>query len=224
MKIFLSSEIIWYNLVVRKFSIQMIVIAVIILLGVFALTRGSDTTQEPAQESVNKTSQLENSPKDCSGKALTPLTEGPYYKADSPQRQNITEEGTSGTHLILKGYVFNTDCKPVANAWLDFWQADGEGNYDNTGYNLRGHQYTDEDGFFRLETVVPGQYPGRTAHIHFKLRASETSPAITAQLFFPDSSGNSTDSIFDESLVVEFGTDPDGSKFAAYNIIVPKSE
>ena len=188
--------------------------------AVFLLGRSSDTPLgEPSEQ--ERASNSETSSKDCSGISIIPLTEGPYYKTGSPQRQNLLDGDTTGTHLILKGYVLDTDCKPVANSWLDFWQANGEGNYDNTGYNLRGHQYTDENGFFRIETVVPGQYPGRTEHIHFKVRKSENSSVITSQLFFPESSTNLGDTIFDQSLVVEFGTDPDGSKYASYSIIVP---
>ncbi|MBI2029817.1 hypothetical protein HYT02_05350 [Candidatus Gottesmanbacteria bacterium] len=202
----------------RKVLIPIII--VVLLASIFILSKNSKQQEKISQES-NSQAASQNTPENCSGKALIELTEGPYYKTGSPEREKIAESNTPGEHLILKGYVFDTDCKSIANAWLDFWQADGEGNYDNLGYNLRGHQYTDENGFFRIETIVPGQYPGRTEHIHFKVRKSENSSVITSQLFFPDSDTNSTDTIFDDSLIVEFGTDPDGSKFASYNIIVP---
>jgi hypothetical protein len=60
---------------------------------------------------------------------------------------------------------------PAANALLDFWQANPNGAYDNTGYTLRGHQYTDANGYYTLTTIVPGIYPGRTEHIHVKVQA-----------------------------------------------------
>lgn len=180
--------------------------------------KSSSPTNQNTQKEV---SDSESASRDCSGEPLAELTEGPYYKEGSPERQKISEDGTPGTHLILKGYVFDTECKRISNAWLDFWQADGEGNYDNEGFNLRGHQFTNKDGFFRIETVVPGQYPGRTEHIHFKVRRDEKSSAITSQLFFPDASGNHSDSIYSDSLLVDFGTDPDGSKYASFNIVVP---
>jgi protocatechuate 3,4-dioxygenase beta subunit len=76
--------------------------------------------------------------------AVTPeLTEGPYFTANSPERADLFEEGMVGTKIVITGYVYTTDCQPVANALLDFWQADGNGVYDNNGYTLRGHQYTD---------------------------------------------------------------------------------
>ena len=52
----------------------------------------------------------------------------------------------SGTRVIVTGYVLTRDCKPIAGAWLDFWQADDIGAYDNTGFKLRGHQFTDAAG------------------------------------------------------------------------------
>jgi len=58
----------------------------------------------------------------------------------------------------------------VGGALLDFWQADAAGDYDNTGFRLRGHQFSGADGRFRLATVVPGLYPGRTRHIHVKVQ------------------------------------------------------
>lgn len=203
----------WYNLFMKRILPILLVIILGTVVFVFSMNQ-----QAPTQNmEQKKTSLSSDTPKECSGKPIVVLAEGPYYKEGSPRRQKISGNGTSGTHLILKGYVLDTNCKPISNAWLDFWQADGNGNYDNEGYNLRGHQFTNKEGFFRIETVVPGEYPGRPPHIHFKVRASDSSPVITSQLFFP---GENRDSIFDESLVVDFGTDPDGSKFASYNIIV----
>ncbi|MHB1347733.1 MAG: intradiol ring-cleavage dioxygenase, partial [Candidatus Humimicrobiaceae bacterium] len=106
-------------------------------------------------------------------------------------------------------------------AWLDFWQADGDGNYDNSGYKLRGHQYTDKNGRFILETVIPGIYSGRTAHIHLKVKASNTSPELTTQLFFPDSAQNQSDSIFKKELLVNISLGKNG-KIASYNFTITK--
>ncbi len=59
---------------------------------------------------------------------------------------------------------------PLANALLDFWQCDDAGVYDTRGFKLRGNQFTDAEGRYRLDTIVPGLYPGRTRHIHVKLQ------------------------------------------------------
>jgi len=152
--------------------------------------------------------------------SLTPaLTEGPYFKANSPERASLLETGMAGTQLTLTGYVLTSDCQPVANALLDFWQADANGQYDNSGYTLRGHQYTDENGRYELITVVPGEYPGRTEHIHFKVQAPD-GPVLTSQLFFPGVQDNQADQIFDSSLVINITQDNATNLQAAYNFIV----
>src|SRR5438045_3981875 len=87
------------------------------------------------------------------------MTEGPYFKAGSPERASLLEPGMKGTKLILSGYVLTRECKPVAHALLDFWQANADGQYDNVGFTLRGHEYTDVTGRYQLTTVIPGLYP-----------------------------------------------------------------
>lgn len=111
--------------------------------------------------------------------------EGPYYTAGSPQRNTLYEEGMGGTRLIVVGYVLDQNCQPLPNAWLDFWQADAGGAYDNAGYRLRGHQFTDSLGRYHLETVFPGLYTSRPIeHIHVKVKP-EGGREITSQLYFP---------------------------------------
>jgi protocatechuate 3,4-dioxygenase beta subunit len=111
-------------------------------------------------------------------------TEGPYFTPNSPERASLLESGIAGTRLTLTGFVVSRECRPIARALLDFWQADDAGNYDNSGYRLRGHQFTDNNGRFQLETIVPGLYPGRTRHIHVKVQAPNQ-PILTTQLYFP---------------------------------------
>jgi protocatechuate 3,4-dioxygenase beta subunit len=135
---------------------------------------------------------------------LVELTEGPYYKANPPQNAALRTAGVAGTPLTLTGYVVSKSCQPIANAKLDFWQADGNGNYDNSGYTLRGWQLTDANGAYRLETVIPGLYPGRTEHIHFKVTVN--GQTYTSQLFFPGVSQNEGDSIYSARMLVTVNT------------------
>lgn len=119
--------------------------------------------------------------------AVTPSQmEGPYYTSGAPGRNVLYEEGMVGTRMILVGYVLDQNCNPLPNAWLDFWQADANGDYDNQGYRLRGHQFSDAQGRYYLDTVLPGLYLSRPIeHIHVKLRP-EGGQEITSQLYFPD--------------------------------------
>ncbi|MCE9645241.1 MAG: dioxygenase [Chloroflexi bacterium] len=151
---------------------------------------------------------------------LTPeLTEGPYFTANSPERASLFEEGMAGTKIVITGYVYTIDCKPVANALLDFWQANANGEYDNNGYTLRGHQFTDANGHYELTTIVPGIYPGRTEHIHFKVQAPN-GKLMTSQLFFPGVSQNDSDGIFDQRLLLAIQETGDGLR-GQYNFVVP---
>ncbi len=150
---------------------------------------------------------------------LTPaVTEGPYFKSGSPERSNLTD-GISGTKLTLIGFVLTADCKPVANAKLDFWQANAQGQYDNSGYTLRGHLFTDASGHYQLETIVPGLYPGRTEHIHVKLQAPG-GPVLTTQLFFPGVSQNQSDGIYDQRLLMNIQQQANGSMSATFNFVI----
>ena len=146
------------------------------------------------------------------------MTEGPYYKEGSPARASLLEENTPGRRILLSGYVLTTGCQPIANAWLDFWQTDGNGEYDNAGYRMRGHLFTDETGRYTLETVVPGLYPGRTAHIHVKVQAPG-GPALTTQIYFPGVSENATDAIFSEHLLAVVQESPEGM-LANFNFVL----
>ena len=118
-----------------------------------------------------------------------------------------------GTRLTVSGYVLTRRCQPVARALLDFWQADDGGAYDNVGYRLRGHQFTDSEGHFQLETIVPGLYPGRTRHIHVKVQAPNR-PILTTQLYFPGEARNSTDGIYSPELLLDLQNSADGKRGA----------
>jgi protocatechuate 3,4-dioxygenase beta subunit len=133
-------------------------------------------------------------------------TEGPFFKPRSPERSDLTEPGLRGQPLELTGFVLTRGCRPVARALLDIWQADAEGQYDNNGARLRGHQFTDADGRYRLRTIVPASYPGRTRHIHVKVQPPN-GRVLTTQLYFPGEAHNRTDRLFRRELVVRTAKD-----------------
>jgi protocatechuate 3,4-dioxygenase beta subunit len=155
----------------------------------------------------------------CGDDGLTQAqTEGPYFTPNSPERASFLEDGLAGTRLALSGFVLSQGCQPVAGALLDFWQADDAGSYDNRGYRLRGHQFTDEAGRYQLETIVPGLYPGRTRHIHVKVQAPG-GRVLTTQLYFPDEPRNARDGIFSPALVMVVADAAQG-KSGGFNFVV----
>lgn len=147
----------------------------------------------------------------CNGTLTPSQGEGPYYTPNTPERNSLLEEGIQGEILILIGYVLDANCQPVPNAWLDFWQADTNGDYDNVGYTLRGHQYTDAEGRYYLETVLPGLYQSRPIeHIHVKIQAPNGN-LITSQLYFPNQPV--------EHLTVQL-TQQDGYWLGIFNFVI----
>jgi protocatechuate 3,4-dioxygenase beta subunit/sugar lactone lactonase YvrE len=145
--------------------------------------------------------------------------EGPYYKGGAPERAVLVEPDTTGTRLLLTGQVLTTDCQPVAGALLDFWQANDQGEYDNVGYTLRGRQFADEMGRYRLETIVPARYPGRPPHIHVKVNAPG-GPVLTTQIYFEGQPGNEGDGLIRPSLIVPLADTADGGEAATFNFVL----
>jgi len=136
------------------------------------------------------------------GEPVTPQqTSGPFFKPDSPQRRSLIDADMRGEKPGITGRVLSTSCQPVNGALIDFWHCDASGTYDNRGFRFRGHQFTDAEGRFFLDTLMPGIYPGRTRHIHVIVQAPSDRP-LTTQLYFPGEALNERDWIFNPVLLM----------------------
>jgi len=133
-------------------------------------------------------------------------TEGPYFVDERLNRSDIRSDPTDGrvrpgTPLVLTLRISRLDagdCQPLPGAQVDIWHCDALGVYSDVqdpGFNtigqkfLRGYQVTDAHGEARFVTIYPGWYPGRTVHIHFKIRTApvaQRSFEFTSQLYFDD--------------------------------------
>jgi protocatechuate 3,4-dioxygenase beta subunit len=102
-------------------------------------------------------------------------------------------------HLVFHVSRINgASCTPLTGATIDLWHCDALGVYSDVtdpsfstvGKKfLRGYQVTDANGTVNFVTIYPGWYPGRTVHIHFKIRtdsASQQGYEFTSQLYFDD--------------------------------------
>ena len=104
----------------------------------------------------------------AAGEATTcPPTEpdevGPFYKPNAPVRSQI------GTGYLLTGTVRSAaDCRPIAKARVEVWQAGPAGEYDEAH---RATLYADARGNYRLETHFPPPYLTRPSHIHILVEA-----------------------------------------------------
>jgi protocatechuate 3,4-dioxygenase beta subunit len=167
------------------------------ILATGVLAAGSLLTLEAsrAQAPLNPTPE-------CHDGAVTQRqTEGPFFKPSSPQRADLIEPGIGGQPIELVGFVLTRGCKPVAGALVDLWQADDKGDYDNSGFRLRGHQFADAEGRYRFRTIVPAQYPGRTRHLHVKVQP-KGGRILTTQLYFPGEAENRRDGLFRKELLI----------------------
>jgi protocatechuate 3,4-dioxygenase beta subunit len=144
-------------------------------------------------------------------------TEGPFFKPKSPMRSDLRSE-LKGTPVTLTGFVLTRDCRPVANALVDLWHADADGEYDNRGYRGRGHQFTDAQGRYRFLTIRPARYTGRTPHYHVKVQAAN-GPVLTTQLYFPGEPANRRDPIYRRELDMTFN----GATDARFDFVLARA-
>jgi protocatechuate 3,4-dioxygenase beta subunit len=133
-------------------------------------------------------------------------TEGPYFVDERLNREDIRSDPSdgivkTGVPLALTVRVHEVrgqNCTPLADAIVDVWHCDALGVYsdvrdrsfDTRGKKfLRGYQTTNASGAARFMTIYPGWYPGRTVHIHFKIRTNSGSRRVnefTSQIYFDD--------------------------------------
>ncbi len=152
-----------------------------------------------------------------SRRALSGMTDGPFYPARAwRERQGldwdadltrVQREGRTltarGEHLGLEAVVVDTGGRLVDGAEVEIWQCDvqaayrhprvplAEGRHD-PGFQGFGASTSDARGAVRLRTIRPVPYPGRTPHIHLKLRHASFGE-LTTQLFVAGDAGNERD-------------------------------
>ena len=124
------------------------------------------------------------------GCATTSDILGPFYRANAPERTDLTFTGLEGSIVEIKGKVFAEDCtSAVKDALVEIWHCNTEGEYDNETdqYLHRGVQTTSANGEYSFKTILPGKYLNgrlyRPAHIHFRI-SSPTSNELVSQLYF----------------------------------------
>lgn len=186
--------------------------------------------------------------------AVTPAeTEGPYWVDERLQRSDIRVDPSDGSvepgvplQLIVNVLRTDEDCSPAAGMQVDIWHCDAGGLYSDEAANgtvgrkfLRGYQVTDGDGAVQFTTIYPGWYPGRTIHIHFRLRAFDGSTAtydFASQLFFDDAvsdivlanapydtrgardTTNANDGIYDAATLLALAGDGSGGYVGTFDV------
>jgi protocatechuate 3,4-dioxygenase beta subunit len=149
---------------------------------------------------------------------LTPAqTEGPFYPDQLPLDTDndllvINDASTPGLGEVtyLSGRVLDSRGAPVRNALVEIWQADAGGIYRHTQDKDNGRQekrdknfqsfgrfLTGTSGEYLFRTIKPVKYPGRTPHIHFKVKRGGKE-LLCSQCYIQGEPENEKDSIYKE--------------------------
>jgi len=141
-------------------------------------------------------------------------TEGPFYPNKLPLDTDndllvvndaITPAVGEVTHLT--GKVLDAKGNPVRNALVEIWQCDAKGVYlhtadsdkkkDQQDRNFQGFGrfLTGSTGEYYFRTIKPVPYPGRTPHIHFKIKQAKKELLVT-QCYVKGYQGNDRDGIY----------------------------
>jgi protocatechuate 3,4-dioxygenase beta subunit len=151
-----------------------------------------------------------------SRRAIARMTDGPFYPPRSWRERwpdwdadltRVQQAGSGrvaqGEHLGLEGRVIDVNERMVDGATIEIWQCDAVGHYrhpntepttDRVDEAFQGFGATrsEAQGQFRFRTIKPVPYPGRTPHIHVKLRHASFGE-VTSQLFVAGDPGNARD-------------------------------
>lgn len=154
-----------------------------------------------------------------SRRALARMTDGPFYPprawreawtdqdADLSRVQRGERALTAqGEHLGLEGTVVDSRGRLVDGTEVEIWQCDvfahyrhpstepAQGKVDE-GFQGFGATRSAGDGAYRFRTIRPVPYPGRTPHIHVKLRHASFGE-LTTQLFVDGDAANDRDGLW----------------------------
>lgn len=145
-------------------------------------------------------------------------TEGPFYPWRLPLETDNDLARVVGrkklargdlTHLV--GRVLDTSGAPLSGAVVEIWQCDAQGHYHHVddrdpterdpNFQGYGRSLTSADGGYRFRTIRPVSYPGRTPHIHIKVRSGEREHAT--QIYIRDDARNARDFLFNALSIEE---------------------
>jgi len=151
-----------------------------------------------------------------SRRTIAAMTDGPFYPprawreqwsdwdADLSRVQRGDAVRTArGEHLGLELQLADSQGRLVDGAEVEIWQCDAlavyhhpsvrrvPGQYDE-GFQGFGASRSGSDGRLRFRTIRPVPYPGRTPHIHIKLRHVNVGE-LSSHLFVAGDPGNARD-------------------------------
>jgi len=177
-------------------------------------------------------------------------TEGPFYPdrlpLDTDNDLIIVNDGITpavGEITHLSGRILDETGAAIRNAVVEIWQCDHEGVYIHSrdvsrkardgNFQGYGRFLTDASGAYYFRTIKPVPYPGRTPHIHFKVKKGGRE-LLTTQCYIKGHPGNAQDGIWKsvtdprarESITIDFKPatgSPAGELAATFDIVVGRT-
>jgi protocatechuate 3,4-dioxygenase beta subunit len=145
---------------------------------------------------------------DAPAQQRTPTPEsgiGVWYRPDAPLTQELWRPGDAGERLLLRARVLDTAGMPVADARVEIWHADANGQVHAERY--RATLISDAEGRVRVSTVLPGYIWG-PRHIHVVVTHQQHAGLITRLFFKRDPVVRETDRP-DLAIILEDGRHQD---------------
>jgi protocatechuate 3,4-dioxygenase beta subunit len=144
--------------------------------------------------------------------ARTPRqTEGPFYPDHLPLDTdndliivNNSITPAVGEVTWVSGRILDTRGEPLQNALVEIWQCDNSGVYLHTkdthatrdkNFQGFGRFLTGSTGEYLFRTIKPVSYPGRTPHIHYKVRRNGKE-LLTTQCYIKGHPQNERDGVW----------------------------
>ena len=173
-------------------------------------------------------------------------TTGPFYPLTLPLDSDNDlvriaghAKSAGGVVTHVGGRVLDRNGQPIRGARVEIWQCDANGRYHHSGddnpapedddFQGYGQTATAGDGGYRFRTIKPVPYPGRTAHIHFKISGQGLDGLVT-QMYVAGEPRNATDGVLNridvaarERVIVSFVPAPEienNALKAAFDIVL----
>lgn len=182
--------------------------------------------------------------------ATASQTVGPFFHfaLNRPEWADLTDGGkAAGEQITVEGRLVDGDGTPVADGFLEIWQANAAGKYHHPDdhqdkpldphFRGFGRAFTDGEGRFRFTTVRPGPVPGRgnalqAPHILVTIFARGLLKHLVTRLYFADAgTANETDPVLSriedpaqrQTLLATPQAGPDSRKAYRFDIVLQGS-
>ena len=145
-------------------------------------------------------------------RASTSQTIGPFLRIGLEWMviEDLAPQGVAGERVRLEGRVIDGDGRPVNDAAIEIWQANGQGKYASPedardlavepAFRGYGRSLTDDAGGYRFRSIKPGRVPGpdgklQAPHLVVTIFMRGLLKQLLTRMYFPDEATNADDPV-----------------------------